>query len=207
MTCWVRSPPPRFTAFRLRSAWPGVFAAAFPALCDGVADENEIAVALRHAFVEGFMPLGPTAAARYGFGGRMEFFLGDGGEAKRRVVSNRIGFTCPMSNVRQAMSTKIGDGLGFRRRPLPVPVSTEGRLHILQNQITDRHEDGVINVAKRTPHARLMPMGITNCACVLFSSMVGRMPPKVVRLVRRMGWNRAPPALRTASRATAPRRV
>ena len=63
---------------------PHALTAAFPALCDGVADENEIAVALRHAFVEGLMPLGPTAAARYGFGGRMEFFLGDGGEGKEK---------------------------------------------------------------------------------------------------------------------------
>ena len=52
--------------------------------CTRVADENEIAVALRHAFVEGLIPLGPTAAARYGFGGRMEFFLGDGGEGKEK---------------------------------------------------------------------------------------------------------------------------
>ena len=59
--------------------------AAFPALGDGVADENEITVALGHAFVEGLMPLGPTAAARYGFGGRMEFFLGDGGKGKETV--------------------------------------------------------------------------------------------------------------------------
>jgi len=61
---------------------PYALTAAFPALCDGVADEYEIAVALRHAFVERFMPLGPTAAARYGFGCGMEFFLGDGGQGK-----------------------------------------------------------------------------------------------------------------------------
>ena len=59
---------------------PYALTAAFPALGDGVADENEITVALCHAFVEGLMPLGPSTAARYGFGGRMEFFLGDGGE-------------------------------------------------------------------------------------------------------------------------------
>ena len=63
---------------------PGVFAAAFPALSDGVADENEITVSLRYAFVEGLMPLGPTAAARYGFGCGMKFFLGDGGESKEK---------------------------------------------------------------------------------------------------------------------------
>ena len=74
---------------------PGVFAAAFPALSDGVADENEITVSLRHAFVEGLMPLGPTAAARYGFSGRMEFFLGDGGEGKEKGSQYENRFHAP----------------------------------------------------------------------------------------------------------------
>ena len=56
-----------------------------------------------------------------------------------------------------------------------------------------------MKVAKMTPQARLMPMGMTTCAWVLFSNIVGSTPTKVVRLVNRIGRKRAPPALRTAS--------
>ena len=74
---------------------PGVFAAAFPALSDGVADENQITVSLRYAFVEGLMPLGPTAAARYRFGCGMEFFLRDGGECKEKGSQYENRFHAP----------------------------------------------------------------------------------------------------------------